>query len=127
VILVDTSVWIAAHRRPAAGEAVTLRALLDADEVLLALPVRLELLAGISRKDRRAFARALSGLPVVRPCEDTWHTIEGWVPWASDKGHRFGLTDLLVAALAHDADALLWSLDGDFERMASLGMARLYG
>lgn len=126
MIVVDTSVWMAAHRRPGGRDAQTLRALLDADEVLLASPVRLELLAGISRKDRARLTRALSGLPVLHPTEDTWHTIEGWIPKAADKGERFGLTDLLLAALADDVDALLWSLDGDFQRMADLKMVRLY-
>ena len=55
MIVVDTSVWVAATRQPDAGVAVTLRALIDADEVSLALPVRLELMAGVARQDRTAF------------------------------------------------------------------------
>jgi len=126
VIVVDTSVWVAATRGPATGIAAALRRLVDADEVVLALPVRLELLAGVARKDRRTFTRALSALPVVVPSEDTWRLIEGWIEPAADTGHRFAVTDLLIAALAHNIDALVWSLDADFERMESLGLVRLY-
>ena len=126
MILIDTSVWIAAAREPASRAANTLGLLIDADEALLALPVRLELLAGVARKDRTAFTRALSALPVVAPSDETWQLIEGWIEPAANRGHRFAVTDLLIAGLAHEADALVWSLDADFERMESLKMVRLY-
>jgi predicted nucleic acid-binding protein len=103
-----------------------LRTLIDADEVALALPVRLELMAGVARKDRAAFRRALSALPVVVPTEDTWRTIEDWIEPAASAGHRFAVADLLIAGLAQEIGALVWSLDADFERMASLDLVRLY-
>ena len=53
--------------------------------------------------------------------------IEGWIAPAADAGHRFAVTDLLVAGLAHDIGALVWSLDSDFDRMETLGLVRLYG
>jgi predicted nucleic acid-binding protein len=126
VIVVDTSVWVAATREPAAGIAHTLRKLIGVDEAVLALPVRIELLAGIARKDRAAFTRALSALPVVFPSEDTWRILQGWIEPAADAGHRFAVTDLLIAALAHEIDALIWSLDADFARMEGLRLVRLY-
>jgi predicted nucleic acid-binding protein len=127
VIVVDTSVWVAATREPTGGVAATLRGLIDADEVALALPVRVELMAGVARKDRTALRRALTALPVVVPSEDTWRTIEGWIEPAANAGDRFAIADLLIAGLAHDIGALVWSLDGDFERMASRDLVRLYG
>lgn len=127
MIVVDTSVWVAATREPVGGVAATLRRLIDADEVALALPVRLELMAGVARKDRTALRRALTSLPVVVPSEDTWRTIESWVEPAANAGDRFAIADLLIAGLAHDIGALVWSLDADFERMASRDLVRLYG
>lgn len=126
MIVVDTSVWVASTRAPAGEVAATLRTLIDADEVALALPVRLELMAGVARKDRAAFRRALSALPVVVPTEDTWRTIEDWIEPAASAGHRFAVADLLIAGLAQEIGALVWSLDADFERMASLDLVRLY-
>ncbi len=126
MIVVDTSVWVEATRRPSGSVAATLGRLLDADEVALALPVRLELLAGVARRDRAAFRRGLSGLPVVVPTDDTWRLVEGWVGPAADAGERFAVTDLLIAGLAEDIGALVWSLDADFHRMAQRGLVRLY-
>lgn len=126
MIVVDTSVWVASTRAPAGEVAATLRSLIDADEVALALPVRLELMAGVAQKDRAAFRRALSALPVVVPTEDTWRTIEDWIEPAASAGHRFAVADLLIAGLAQEIGALVWSLDADFERMASLDLVRLY-
>ncbi len=127
MIVVDSSVWVGALREPHARIAVTLDALLDADEVALAQPVRIELVSGIARADRPALKRALSALPVLVPTEETWQLVERWIETAADAGQRFGLPDLLIAALAEELGALVWSLDADFARMAKLKLVRLYG
>ena len=126
MIVVDSSIWIEAQRRPTGHTATTLKQLLDADEVALALPVQLELLAGVARRDRAALARGLSALPLLRPSSETWELVERWVPTAADNGLRFGLADWLVAALASEIEALIWSLDEDFVKLEKLEIARLY-
>jgi predicted nucleic acid-binding protein len=126
VIVVDTSVWIDAHRRPNDSIARTLAGLLDADEVALALPVRLELVAGISKRDRPALTRALSGLPLLRPTDDTWTRLDAWVPAAADKGRRFSMADWLIAALTSEIAGLVWSLDEDFADMEQLQLVARY-
>ena len=124
MIAVDTSVWVAARREPDVFD--TLHALIDADEVALPLPVRLELWAGTAKKDRAAFQRAFGALVQIVPTEDTWTPVGGWIERAADAGQHFTITDLVIAALAHEIDALVWSIDGDFERMEALGIVRLY-
>ena len=126
MIVVDTSVWIDTHRRPTGSIARTLNALLDADEVALVLPVKLELAAGVSGRDRPALLRALSGLPLVRPSDETWRLIEQWVPAAANKGQRFGLSDWLIAALTNEIGGLVWSLDEDFGTLERLKCVRRY-
>jgi predicted nucleic acid-binding protein len=126
VVVVDTSVWIEAHRHPSSARARALGELLDADEVALPVPVRLELAAGVSRRDKPALLRGLAALPILAPSQDTWNLIERWVPAAADKGLRFGLADWLIAALADEIGGLVWSLDDDFEQLERLKMCRRY-
>lgn len=126
MIVVDTSVWVAARRQSPENVAPALNALLDADEVALALPVRLELWAGTAKADRGRFRRAFSALPLLVPTEETWKPLDAWIAHAADKGLRFGLTDLLIASLADEVGALVWSLDADFDRLAGLELVRLY-
>jgi predicted nucleic acid-binding protein len=126
VIVVDTSVWVAALRDAAGAPAKVLHQLIDADDVGLAVPVRIELLSGASRTDRPRLRRALSALPLLLPTDDTWATIDRWVSRAGDYGERFGVGDLLIGALAVENGALMWSLDADFTRMEKLKLIELY-
>ena len=126
MIVVDTSVWVAALRHAASSQARVLQQLLDADEVALAVPVRIELLSGVSRADRSRLRRALSALPLLHPTDDTWSMIDRWVNQAGRAGERFGFGDLLIAALAAECGALLWSLDADFARMERLKFVEVY-
>jgi len=125
MIVVDTSAWVAALRS-AGSEARTLSSLLDSAEVLLAVPVRVELLSGASTKDRPRLRRALSALPVAYPTDDTWQLMDDWIDRAARAGQRFGLGDLLIGAMASESGALVWSLDADFARMERCGLVETY-
>ena len=125
MIVVDTSVWVAALRRDR-DEARILRTLLDADEVLLPVPVRVELLSGTSKRHRDALRLALSALPLAYPTDDTWRLMESWTDRAVAAGVSFGIGDLLIGAIAHEAGALVWSLDEAFARLERLRLVNLY-
>lgn len=125
MIVVDTSVWVAALRSEGT-EAQTLRLLLDDDAVLLPIPVKIELLSGTSKRDRAALRSALSALPLAYPSDDTWRLIDGWTDRTVKAGAAFGFGDLLIAAIAQEAGALVWSLDGAFVRLQRLRLIDLY-
>ena len=125
MIVVDTSVWVAALRADG-REAATLRGLLDADEVLLPMPVKVELLSGSSQRDRQPLRSGLSALPIAYPTDETWYLIDEWTNRAARAGVSFGVGDLLIAAIAHEAGALIWSNDSAFERMESLKLVDRY-
>jgi predicted nucleic acid-binding protein len=126
VIFVDTSVWIEALRSRESAAAQQLTAVLDAGEVVLAAPVRIEILSGASNRDNPHLRRVLSALPVFYPSEQTWARIDGWLDLARAAGERFGFADLLIAGIAADYDAEVWSLDSDFARMSSVGFIRIH-
>jgi predicted nucleic acid-binding protein len=126
VILVDTSVWIEAFRRGHSQEAEHLRILLDASEVAMSPPIRIELLSGSSAADLPRLRRTLSALPLFVPSVETWERMEGWIERAVRSGRRFGAADLLIAGVAAENDLPIWSLDDDFAAMEKLGFVRVH-
>lgn len=126
MIVVDTSVWVAALRSSQSREAEVLTSLLDADEVGLPIPVRVELFTGATRTDRARLRRGLSALPVLYPGEESWAMVDRWVDRAGQAGQRFGFGDLLIGVLAAETGSLVWSLDADFARMRRLRLVELY-
>lgn len=103
-----------------------LSALLDAGEVALVVPVRIEILSGASNRDRLRLRRVLSALPLYVPDEKLWDRIDAWIDQAADAGERFGFADFLIAAIAAGHGAEIWSNDANFSRMARLGFVECY-
>jgi predicted nucleic acid-binding protein len=126
VIFVDTSVSVEALRSRTSPASLHLGELLDSDEVALSAPVRIEILAGASNRDIAPLRRALSALPFFLPTEETWARIDDWLERARAAGERFGVADLLIAAIAAGQHAPIWSLDDDFTRMARIGLVEIH-
>lgn len=126
MICVDTSVWIAAVRNPASAAGQHLFRLLEHGLVALAAPVRLELQAGAGSRVAERFASGAAALPVMVPARETWQQAGRWLLDAAKAGQRFGALDVLLAAIAGERKLRVWSLDGDFTRLAKLGYVELY-
>jgi predicted nucleic acid-binding protein len=52
--------------------------------------------------------------------------MENWTTLSVKKGRRFGMGDLLIAAISAENEAKVWSLDEDFSRMAKMKWIRLF-
>lgn len=126
MICVDSSVWIAAQRGQDPQARLHLVHLLRRNLVLLPVIVRLEILAGAALASQPRWALSLHALTKAEPTSATWQRIETWLLKATAAGQRFALADLLIAALAADHDAAVWSLDRAFADMAALGWIKLY-
>jgi predicted nucleic acid-binding protein len=126
VIVADTSIWIRALRSASCAEAIALRSLLDADEVALPVPVRSELLMGARSADREKLERQLKGVPLLYPIDDSWRTIDRWTRKASAAGSTFAIADLLIGVLTEEIGGMVWSADGDFARMKTLGLVQTF-
>jgi predicted nucleic acid-binding protein len=126
LVFVDTSVWIDALRGRPESTVRELQALIDEDRVVLPAPVRLEVLSGASREQLRRLLDDLSALPTFYPTTATWTEIESWIEVAVGAGERFGIGDLLIAAIAAEQGGEVWSEDGDFRRLHRLGFIELF-
>lgn len=126
MILVDTSVWVDFFRGTNPQVANKVHQILDEDQVAMAIPIRIECLSGADRKQKMSLQRVFEALPIFYPAMATWNRMEEWIVEGRGKGEQFGAMDLLIASLAKEHDCSLWSLDGDFKRMESLGWIKTY-
>jgi predicted nucleic acid-binding protein len=81
---------------------------------------------GARTSRRTALARALGGLPLLYPTDESWREIDRWTERLSAAGHTFAIGDLLIGVLAAEQGALVWSLDEDFMRLEKLKFVQLY-
>lgn len=127
MVLVDSSVWIeAARRRGDLATKVSLRALLDEYAAAWCSPVRLEVLGGARREERRALETFFACLPHAECREPEWQSAK-FLAWrARDAGHTFPWNDLLISATAAARGWRLYGRDAHFAKLATLGGAVLY-
>lgn len=126
MICADTSVWVEVLREEMGPTALHFAELVEADEVVVPAPVRIEILAGAPKREFAELVDGFSGMHGLVPGEATWEKVEAWVGEAVAAGERFGLADLLIGAIAAEHGAKVWTLDADFERMQKLGFVELY-
>lgn len=127
MVLPDTSVWVDFSRRGAKGGASALRGLLDHGEVAVCGPVAAELLAGADGEVAERMWATLSSLPWAELDSAAWREVGAIARRLRRDEQTLPLTDVTVAVAAARAGHLLWSFDGDFERIASvLGELEIY-
>jgi tRNA(fMet)-specific endonuclease VapC len=123
-LIVDTSVWVEFFR------GVTLPGLEDALRaglVILAPIIGAELLsAPLSKVERRSLAAFVEDLPLHPTPLAHWQAVGALRARLAKKGLSLSTPDAHVAACAIEADALLWSRDAIFRKMAAVSTLRLF-
>ena len=120
-VLVDTSIWIGASRRPASAEADELRALLERDEVATTEVVVAEVLQGArKREDFDSLADKLEALHFFSADRAIWQKAALFSMELRNQGLITPLSDLVIAAVALENDLSVYAADEHFNRVAGL-------
>ncbi len=120
LVVIDTSAWIFALRRPPHMTVLQrVDALLAEGRVALVPPVRTELLGGTrSPAEWERLRTRLGGLPMIPVLDEDWEQVAAWAFQLRRRGLTVPTVDLLIAAPAHRAKAILLHADADFDRAA---------
>lgn len=130
-VLVDTSVWSLALRRPSAvtgPAAQELRSLIDEGRVAIIGPIRQELLSGVRtpetferlREHLQAFEDETLETADFERAAEHFNTCRG-------RGVQGSNTDFLICAAAERRNLPILTVDGDFTRFAGLLPIALHG
>lgn len=127
MVLVDSSIWIEAARRGGdLGAKVALEGLLEAYEATLCDPVRLEVLGGARREDRRRWTTGFAVIPFLPVTKETWSLAVEHAWKYRDAGLVVPWNDVLVASLSLQHGCRVYARDTHFERMSEVLGVRLY-
>jgi len=115
---VDSSVWIDFFRRsPGAGGRELRRMIQDAEPLALTGVVIAEILQGLTR-DARAIERFLFQFDMLEPSGfETYRAAAAIFRAARAKGISLTTIDTLIAAIAFENNATVFTLDQDFSRI----------
>jgi len=127
LILVDTSVWIDFFCSSPGRAGDELRRMIDEVEpVALAGVILTEILQGL-RRDVHRIERFLSPWEMLEPGGfSTYREASSISRLARSKGISLTTVDTLIAAIALEHHASLFSLDKDFSRISRMTSLRLY-
>ncbi|MGF1451394.1 MAG: PIN domain-containing protein [Opitutales bacterium] len=127
MVLVDSCVWIQGLRRNGSLEVkVALEGLLEAYEAQWCSPVRLEVLGGARKVERRRISHYFTVVPYRACDEEDWERALhiGWR--LRDTGLNLPWNDVLIAAIAFRDGNRVYSIDKHFAAIAEVTGLRLY-
>jgi predicted nucleic acid-binding protein len=127
VILVDSSVWVDFFRKsPGRGGAELRRMIEESDPFALTGMVVAEVLQGLTR-DAGMIERFLAQWDLLEPKGfDTYRSAAAIFRAGRGKGITSSTTDTLIAAIALEHGASVFTLDQDFVRIARMTGLELY-
>ena len=89
-------------------------------------PVKLEVMGGARREERRALEAFFSCLPYQECRESDWTAAKELAWKLRDAGHTLPWNDHLIAAIARGRAVRVFARDAHFETLETLGVIRLY-
>jgi predicted nucleic acid-binding protein len=127
LILVDSSVWIDfLSSSPGSAGGELRRLIQESDTVGLTGVVVTEVLQGLTR-DVRAIERFLAQFEMLEPSDFTTYRAAAAIYRAARaKGISLTTIDTLIAAIALECDASVFTLDRDFSRIALITGLKLH-
>jgi predicted nucleic acid-binding protein len=127
LILVDSSVWIDFFSpQPGRAGKELRRMIADAEPFAIAGVVVAEILQGLTR-DVAQIERYLTMWDILEPAGfSTYRDAAAIFRLARSKGISLSTIDTLIAAIAIDHNASVFTLDKDFSRIARLAKLPLY-
>ena len=127
MVLVDSSIWIEAARRKGSLQAkVALEALLEEYEACWCGPVKLEVLGGARKEERRKLEFFFEAIPYRAMPDTAWADAKELAWRLRDKGVTAPWNDVLVACLALRWDIRVFAQDAHFEQIAEVSGLQLY-
>jgi predicted nucleic acid-binding protein len=120
-VFVDTCIWSSFFDKPSSPEKIAVDALIDADRVALVGPVLSEVLLGFRRKDQVAWLA--SRLRLVHYVEANWDHRRAAAELGRELaawGNRLPLTDLVLASVAKQRNAWVYTTDPHFDSIPDL-------
>jgi predicted nucleic acid-binding protein len=124
MVLVDSSVWIEGLRRNGSLEVkLALEGLLDVYEAQLCDPVRLEVLGGARKSERKKLSACFALLPFRACTHEDW-ALAMEISWKlRDAGVTVPWMDVLIAAIGLRESTRVYSVDKHFVLMSeTLGL-----
>lgn len=119
MVLVDSSAWIESLRRHGDMKVkLAIEGLLEAYEAQWCAPVRLEVLGGSRKDERRRLGQYFSVVPYRICREDDWERAISLAWRLRDKGLTLPWMDVLIAAIAIHDGVRLYAIDAHFPEMA---------
>ncbi len=127
MVLVDSSAWIEGFRKSGSpGVKHALEGLLDAYEAQWCSPVRLEVLGGARRDERKFLGSCFSVIPYRPTKEDDWERAVALAWKLRGNGLNLPWPDVLIASIAIHDDVRLYAIDKHFEEISRLTTLSLY-
>lgn len=127
MVLVDSSAWIEAFRKKGAIEVkYAVAGLLQKQKAIWCSPVRLEVLGGARKNEKRMLAARFQSIPYWRCTEEDWDRSVALAWKLRGEGLNLPWLDVLIAAIAIHNQIRIYTIDKHFTEIAKLVPLHLY-